>query len=163
MSFVDLAYLEKKNVNGEYIRYKRKKTGRTIQVKITKPLQTLIYYFQKLTTNSPYLLPILSSSNKNERLQYESALSKQNKALKRLGDLCKFHCPLTTHVSRHSWASLARSIDTPLGIISECLGHNDEKTTYIYLASFDKRITNKVSERVSGLVDYTRTISTTVS
>ena len=46
--------------------------------------------------------------------------------------------PLTMYVARHSWASIARSKNVPISVISEGMGHNSERTTQIYLASIDK-------------------------
>ena len=42
------------------------------------------------------------------------------------------------YVARHSWASIARSKNVPISVISEGMGHNSERTTQIYLASIDK-------------------------
>ncbi len=46
--------------------------------------------------------------------------------------------PLTMYVARHSWASIARSKNVPISVISEGMGHNSERTTQIYLASIDR-------------------------
>ena len=162
MSFVDMAYLQKKDIKGKYLKYRRKKTGRFIQVKITKPLQNLIDYFKKFDNESSYLLPILTVNDTNDRKQYESALRKQNSDLKKIGKMCKLQSPLSTHVCRHSWASFAKSIDTPLAVISECLGHSNEKTTYIYLASFEKQVINKATERVNRLINSSFTTTNTI-
>lgn len=45
--------------------------------------------------------------------------------------------PLTMYVARHSWASIAREKQIPLPVISEGMGHDNESTTRIYLASID--------------------------
>lgn len=41
------------------------------------------------------------------------------------------------YISRHCWASVARSKNIPISIISEGMGHDSEATTRIYLASLD--------------------------
>lgn len=156
MSFVDMAYLKKSDVRNSIIRYRRKKTGKLIEVKITKALKKLIDFFYNKNPNMPYLLPIITDPNKDERLQYESALRLQNKRLKLLGNISLLKHTLTTHVCRHSWASLARKLNIPLAVISESLGHSDEKTTAIYLASFDRSVLDKVCERVSALIKTSR-------
>jgi integrase len=152
MSFVDMAYLKKSDCKNGTIRYRRKKTGRIIELKVTSQLRELIDYFAPMVTGSPYLLPIITDSQKSERLQYESALRTQNSRLKALARLSGLEHALTTHVSRHTWASLAKQIHTPIAVISESLGHSDEKTTQIYLASFDRKVLDRVGERVSNLI-----------
>ena len=52
------------------------------------------------------------------------------------------------HCSRHSWASIARSQNIPLSVISEGMGHDSESTTRIYLASID----SAAVDRANGLI-----------
>ena len=56
--------------------------------------------------------------------------------------------PLTSYVARHGWASIARSRNIPLAIISEAMGHDSEKTTRIYLASLDTTSVDKANSRI---------------
>ena len=55
---------------------------------------------------------------------------------------------LTMYVSRHSWASAAKSKNVPLAIISEGMGHDSEATTQIYLASLDNAMIDKANRRI---------------
>ena len=50
--------------------------------------------------------------------------------------------------ARHSWASIARSQNIPLSVISEGMGHDSEATTRIYLASID----SAAVDRANGLI-----------
>ena len=45
--------------------------------------------------------------------------------------------PLTSYVSRHTWASLARQSGVADNVICEAMGHNNVSTTMIYLTSLD--------------------------
>lgn len=45
--------------------------------------------------------------------------------------------PLTSYVCRHSWATAARRQNIPLHVISQSMGHDNEKTTEIYLKSIE--------------------------
>ena len=56
-----------------------------------------------------YLLPILKLPSKKLRSQYKSTLFRINKYLKEIAKLCGIATPLTMYVSRHSWASIAKS------------------------------------------------------
>jgi len=152
MSFVDMAYLRKENIRKGIIYYYRKKTGKLIEVKVTVEMQDIIDYFMPQVKNSPYLFPIIKNNEKAPRLQYESALRIQNKRLKKLAKLANIRESLTTHVARHSWATIAKQVNLPLWIISEGLGHSDEKTTYTYLASFERSVLDKANEQIHAVV-----------
>ena len=59
-------------------------------------------------------------------------------------------CPikLTFYVARHGWASIAKSQNVPLPVISEALGHDSEDTTRIYLALLDSSVVDKANSKV---------------
>lgn len=96
--------------------------------------------YRSISSDSPYLLPILKPPFDNDRRRYRSVLQQINKSLKTIANLAKLDVPLTMYVARHSWASIARSKHIPLSVISEGLGHDSETTTQIYLASLDTEI-----------------------
>lgn len=148
MSFVDMAYLRKENIKKGIIYYYRKKTGKLIEVKITSEMKSIMEYFAPQVEDSPYVFPIIKNTNKSPRLQYESALRVQNKRLKKLAYIANIGQVLTTHVARHSWATIAKHVNLPLWIISEGLGHSDEKTTYTYLASFERSVLDRANEQI---------------
>jgi len=52
------------------------------------------------------------------------------------------------YVARHSWASVAKSKNIPISIISEGMGHDSESTTQIYLASLDNSVIDKANEMI---------------
>ncbi|WP_165020261.1 site-specific integrase [Dysgonomonas sp. ZJ279] len=157
MSFVDLAYLRKDNIRRGVISYYRKKTGQLMEVKITSTLQGIIDSFSDDVAYSPYLFPIIADIGRSSRLQYESALRLQNNKLKELSHLAGLNKSLSTHMSRHSWATLAKRENLPLWVISESLGHSNEKTTYTYLASFERSILDQANEAISAALNRTST------
>lgn len=156
ISFVDMAYLRKDNIRGGVLSYYRKKTGRQIEVKITAPMQGIINSFAERVRQSPYLFPIIQKTNVKARLQYESGLRLQNKRLEKLALLAGVQQKVTTHVARHSWATMAKRENLPLWVISEGLGHSNEKTTYTYLASFERSVLDLAGERISTLIQGQR-------
>lgn len=152
MCFVDLSYLRKDNIRGGIIRYYRKKTGGLIEIKITSLMQELIESFSHEVTKSPYLFPIITIPGNKERLQYESGLRMQNRRLKEIAQQANIGMNLTTHVSRHSWASIAKRENLPLWVISEGLGHSNEKTTYTYLAQLERSRLDSANEMICAVV-----------
>jgi integrase len=71
-----------------------------------------------------------------------------NRHLKTIGMRLKIPIPLTMYVARHAWASIARSKNVPLSVISEGMGHDSESTTRIYLSSLD----NVAIDRANSLI-----------
>lgn len=152
MSFVDMAFLQKKNIRNGILTYFRKKTGQLIEVKVTSAMQKIIDSFADDVKGSSYLFPIIKDETKSKRLQYESALRIQNKRLKRLAILVGLKKEITTHVARHSWATIAKHQNLPLWVISEGLGHSTQKMTYTYLASFERSVLDQANESISTMI-----------
>jgi len=136
MSFVDMAYLRKADLHGGVLSYRRRKTGQQLFVKWEKCMQEIVDKYD--TAQSSYLLPVIKPSrNIEERKQYIYAAHNINRSLKIIGRWLELSVPLTMYVSRHAWASIAKSKNVPLSVISEGMGHDSEATTRIYLASLD--------------------------
>lgn len=96
--------------------------------------------------SSPYLLPIIKPDAMTDvRKQYLYASQNINRYLKQLGRELGFSKPLTLYVARHAWASIAKSKNIPLSVISEGMGHESEATTRIYLASLDTKAVDKAN------------------
>jgi len=62
--------------------------------------------------------------------------------------MVKLPVALTTYVSRHSWATIAKSKNVPVNVISDALGHESIATTQIYLASIDASVIDRVNELI---------------
>lgn len=135
MSFVDMAYLRKVDLSNGVLSYRRRKTGRLMAIKWESCMQEIVDRYDNV--DSEYMLPIITCSKDSIRRQYRNALFNVNRLLKKVACLADIHITLTTYVARHTWATAARYCKIPLPIISESLGHESEKTTYIYLASID--------------------------
>lgn len=147
MSFVDMAYLRKKDLKDGILSYRRRKTGQLLFVKWEKCMQEIAEKYN--TEFSPYLLPIIKSDNDSEsRKQYIYAAHNVNRALKIIGCKLGLTAPLTTYTARHAWASIARSKNIPLSVISEGMGHDSESTTRIYLASLDTSEIDKANDLI---------------
>ena len=102
---------------------------------------------------SDYLLPIIKPTNNiDERRQYIYAAHNVNRYLKIIGKQLELSIPLTMYVSRHAWASIARSKNVPISIISEGMGHDSEATTRIYLASLDTTAIDNANRMILGFL-----------
>lgn len=149
MSFVDMAFLKKRDLQNGILSYRRRKTNQQLTIKWEKPMQEIIDRYD--TTGSPYLLPIIKNNGKDEVRQYRTEEHLINKKLKKIGIQLGLQIPLTTYVARHGWASIAQSKHIPIATISEAMGHDSEQTTRIYLASLDTSGVDKANRLIINL------------
>ncbi len=147
MSFVDMAYLRKKDLQNGVLSYRRRKTGQQLFIKWEKCMQEIVNKYD--TSQSNYLLPIIKPFGKiDERKQYIYAAHNINRCLKIIGKELGLSVSLTLYVARHAWASIAKSKNVPLSVISEGMGHDSEATTRIYLASLDTMAIDKANSMI---------------
>lgn len=150
MSFIDIAYLKKKDLQNSVLTYRRQKTGQKLFIKWEKQMQDIVDKYD--IADSPYLLPVIRDCSKDKRRQYLSALSTVNRKLGQIGNMLHLPVKLSTYTARHSWGSAAKYMNIPLSVISEAMGHDSEKTTLIYLASLDKsRVDDANSKIINSL------------
>ena len=146
MSFIDMAYLRKNDLHNGTLTYRRKKTGQQLSIKWEQCMQDIIDKYPPNPT--AYLLPIIISADEDERQQYRNSLTLINRKLKILSASVHSPHPLSMYVARHSWASIAKSKNIPISIISEGMGHDSESTTQIYLASLDTAVIDKANHLI---------------
>ncbi len=147
MSFIDMAYLRKKDLQNGILSYRRRKTGQQLFIRWEKCMQEIIGKHE-VEGSSPFLLPIFKYPYEQSRKQYKNVLFRVNKYLKKVARLADIGIPLTMYVSRHSWASAAKNKNIPVSVISEGMGHDSEMTTQIYLASLDNAVVDNANARI---------------
>ena len=172
MSFVDMAYLKKTDLQNGILTYRRRKTGQELTIKWEKCMAEIIAKYPDSKTD--FLLPIIKEKGNgrnseshqaclngrvvtdegeaNERRQYDNALHLVNYRLKEVSTTLKLQRPLTIYVARHYWASAAKAKNVPLSVISEGMGHDSEATTQIYLASLETSVVDKANKMILGLL-----------
>lgn len=143
MSFIDMAFLRKSDLSNGYITYRRRKTGQQLKIEWTKDMQRILDKYPANSSN--YLLPIIKNIGTNERYTYRNVGYNINHNLKVIAKKVGITIPLTLYVARHSWASAAKAKGIPLSVISEGMGHENERTTQIYLASLDTSVVDKAN------------------
>lgn len=151
MSFIDMAFLKKSDLRDGYVMYRRRKTGQRLTIKWTKEMQKIIDKYPE--NSSEYLLPVIRSKVDDELYEYRNIGYNINRSLKRIGHMIGMTIPLTLYVARHSWASAARSKGIPVSVISEGMGHDNESTTRIYLASIDTSEVDKANNVIIRAVN----------
>ena len=150
MSFIDMAYLRKKDLQNGILSYRRRKTGQQLFIKWERCMQEIVDKYPGNTTE--YLLPIITQRDVDYRKQYTNELHRVNHLLKKIGKQLDLPMPLTMYVGRHSWASVAKSRNVPISVISEGMGHDSENTTQIYLASLDTSVVDRAKKKILDLL-----------
>ena len=95
-----------------------------------------------------YLLPIIRDGEAHARSSYRNVQYRVNQSLKEIGRMLGLKMPLTMYVARHSWASLAKSKEVPLSVISDGLGHASERVTRIYLSTLDMNAVDEANRMI---------------
>lgn len=72
---------------------------------------------------------------------------RMNSYLKEIADICGINKPLSTHVARHTFATVALANRVSMESVAKMLGHTDIRTTKIYARVLDKT----VSEEMKGM------------
>lgn len=145
MSFIDMAYLKNTDLHNGVLSYRRRKTGQQMFIRWESCMQEILDKYPVNETG--YLLPIIKTPD-GERKQYRNMQRLVNNKLKEISTMAGLQMNLTMYVSRHSWASIARSQNIPLSVISEGMGHDSENTTQIYLASLDNSMIDKANKMI---------------
>ena len=152
----DLFRAKKKDMVNGRLEYKRAKTGRLYSVKIEPEAQAII---DKYAGKNDYLLNVCDSY-----ANYKDFLHRMNLGLQQIGKTerrglggKKYREPafpgISSYWTRHTWATLAASLDIPKETISEALGHSfGLSVTSIYIR-FDERKVDEANRRVIDLLD----------
>lgn len=150
MGFADMVNLEHARIEHEIICYERVKTGRQISFFAEPPLQEII---ERYRTDSRYVWPVLSddADDAENYKHYRSALVTFNRHLKKIAAMANITESLSSYMARHSWATAARNKLMPTAVISSYLGHASERTTQIYLDSFDRGVMKRLNHKVINL------------
>jgi len=133
INFKDISYLKPRNIiNGRLI-YSRGKTADKFSYQLNENSLKIIEKYKR--KGATYLFPIILNPDdlpaeiqrnvQNRNCQF-------NKVLKRIGQSVGIG-NLSTYVARHTYATIAMNKHVPVAMISRLLGHEDIKTTQIYL------------------------------
>jgi len=149
MAFVDLAHLQKSDIQNNMLVYRRRKTKQLFQILLPACAIKMIEKYAFSVENSSFLFPVLyNKDSRNPVVGYNNALRLYNRRLNRLAGKVGAKFGLTSYVARHTWATLAKRLGVKVCVISEALGHTSERTTQVYLDSIGDHLINQANEQV---------------
>jgi len=138
MSFIDLIYLRKAEIQSDVVVYRRHKTGGVVNASLLEPAMEILDKYADEVAASPYVLPWITMAGADGYRQYQNALRNHNRQLKVLAEHLGIQENLTSYVARHSWATLAYHNGVNVSLVSQAMGHHTEEVTRIYLSSFER-------------------------
>lgn len=140
INLVDLANLQ--TISQGRINYTRRKTGRLYSIKVEDCAKSLINAHRGKKT----LVDILQHYK-----DVHVATSMINRHLKDIASDLGLP-PITTYTARYTWATLALSIDTPIEVISQALGHSYGMAVTLGYIMPDRRKVDDANSKVLGLI-----------
>lgn len=152
---IDLAHL--KEVKDGRVEFHRSKTNRWYSIKVEPEAMEIIKRYK----GQNWLVDILDHWR-----NHKDYTLKLNSVLKRIGEVKrvglggkKIYKPLfpniSTYWARHSWATIAASLDIPKDTIAHALGHGNNTVTDIYI-DFDQKKVDEANRRVLDWVFYNK-------
>ncbi len=135
LAFVDVKNLQKEhlltdNEGNLWIRKKREKTGVMCNIPVLTPAKKILqkYSLHPDCQKTDSLLPVIS----NQRT---------NAYLKEIADLCNINKKLTTHLARHTCATVVMlANNVSMENVAKILGHANTKMTHHYAKVLDSSI-----------------------
>ena len=153
ISFIDIANLTPRNIIDNRLIYQRQKTHGGINLQLSDEAKRIISKYSDYQLSAGYLFPILHHKRHITPMQKMNRTHKIchdiNQELRTFGKELDITTDVTTYVARHSFATVLKKSGVNIGIISQALGHQDIKTTQIYLSKFDNE---QVDEAMKNLL-----------
>lgn len=142
----DLLSLKVKNIAAGRITYHMRKgnTNKKLKsIKITPKIQEILKHFvTKKSKPEDFIFPLMppnadTFSNTEYKKEIGRKTSLINKYLKLIAEDACIDKNITTHIARHSFASVALKKTKDIKALQEALGHSDPKITAGYLAELN--------------------------
>ena len=147
INFVDLCNL--KDIRNGRIEYVRAKTHKLYSIKLEPEIEEIIAKYR----GDIHLLNYMDTY-KDYRSFYMNTCTGLKAIRERLAEKNILNIDtLTTYWARHSWATIAASLDIPKETIAAALGHSSHTVTDIYI-EFDYRKVDEANRRVLNWVLY---------
>ncbi len=159
----DIACLQWKNIEDEYLVFERAKTERSmrsdpklITVFINEDMWAIINRWGN-TDKSPnnYIFPILEHGmtplRQYDVVQLFHGLIRE--WMQRIGKDIGIEKNITTYVARHTFSTVLKRSGASTEYIQEALGHCDMKTTQNYLDSFERGIKKEFASKLTSFKD----------
>jgi len=136
LAYTDVKHLTNNNIQSSiegslWIRGNRKKTGTEYNIPILN-IPKMILEKYKGKTKGELLLPVYVNTH-------------YNVLLKKMAQMCGISKNISSHLARHTFATLTLTKGVSIESVSKMLGHTNIKTTQIYARITDNKISNEMN------------------
>lgn len=152
INIMDIAHLKPSNLKDGRLEYTRKKTKKQYSIKINPKMQEILSLYPDSDSTNGYLFPIIKNPDSQTKAHGDIVEWRRvyNRRLKEIGEMIGLESPLTSYVARHSWATIAKRKGVPVSVISEGMGHEDVRTTEVYLDSFEQDVLDDYNDMITN-------------
>ncbi len=153
----DLLQLRWNNIDAGKLTYTMDKTGKKRILPLSMPVKELLgFYHNDDLKGNEYILPFLDNgvaylNDKQLLRRIEAKNALLNKYLKKIAKLAGIKKNLSMHISRHSFANIARQEGKSVYDVSKALGHSKLAVTARYMDSFDEDAVSNAMDAVVNL------------
>lgn len=142
MRIGDALRLEKSDIVDGRLKYDAKKTGVQYDMKVVSPCVNLLSEY--MSSDQHYIFPLLrrieGQCSKNDfKNEMKNRTMIVNRHLKTIAEKCGITKTISTHIARHSFASIADQHEGgDLKVLQGLLGHSSREMTEIYIRDLRK-------------------------
>lgn len=150
MRISDLCTLKWSQISPDgFLTYQMRKTRKTSQVRRLELSFEAKDIVAKYRTGGEYVFPLLKDGDTREMfMRIRHATTQINRKLALLSEIADLRKKITTHVTRHSWTSIALGKGADVRDVQSVLGHSDLSTTQHYIASMENSQISKTNLRI---------------
>ena len=152
MNFIDIALLKPENIEHDRLVYIREKTGKRFSMEL---VPNAIQIINKYRSDNKYIFPLLMTNHNSGTAKYNRIKKMREQVNFNLHKVVKeagLNKTITFYVARHTFATKAKIYDKEdTNVIQELLGHNDIKTTEVYLKSFEDEFLDEAARKHTQL------------
>ncbi|MFL5765464.1 MAG: tyrosine-type recombinase/integrase [Bacteroidia bacterium] len=153
----DVLTLKWSYVSKDRLEYQMEKTGAQNSFKLTSQLKEILKYFKSVSNGSQYIVPILQDGVEDmDNEEYKKEIGRKtalvNKYLKKIAYDAGIEKKVTSHISRHTFASIAiKRTNGNITFVQNALKHSDARITQAYLESLDSEIMDEKMDDATRL------------
>ena len=148
----DLLYLERDNLINDRVYYNRAKTSKQYSINVVKEAAEILGRYG----GNKYLLNVIERKEAIKGKRKREDLNKDvtgylNRYLKEVAVDVGIQEKISSYYARHSWATIASSLDISKDVISHALGHGNNTVTDVYI-DFDLGKVDEANMRVISTI-----------
>jgi len=154
MRVADVLKIKWSDINDGRLYYRMDKNSKTLSLKITPKLQSILDTYEPLKTDiHDYIFPELRGVAKNDGKEFlrrtKNATYKFNKQLRKIAQKAEIDKKLTMHIARHSFGNISGD-KIPIQMLQKLYRHSNITTTINYQANFITQDVDDALEKVLG-------------